>query len=92
MEGEGGGPLTPSDRQLVTIARSILGQPRSALEQCKVKQSERLCDRILVLDEATSSLDTVCEARVQKLVLDLLRQSTVITVAHRLVNILEYDR
>ena len=51
-----------------------------------------MCDRILVLDEATSSLDTACEARVQKLVLDLLRQSTVITVAHRLANILEYDR
>ena len=39
-----------------------------------MKQHERLCDRILVLDEATSSLDTVCEARVQRLVLDLLRQ------------------
>ena len=99
MEGQGGGPLTPSDRQLVTIARSILGQPRSTLEhgrnepkQCRVKQNERLCVRILVLDEATSSLDTGSEARVQGLVLSLLRQSTVLTVAHRLANILEYDR
>ena len=92
MEGQGGGPLTPSDRQLVTIARSILGQPRSALEQCKVKQSERLCDRILVLDEATSCLDSAREHKVQKLLLELLHQSTIINVAHRLANILEYDR
>ena len=61
-------------------------------EQCRVKQNERLCVRILVLDEATSSLDTGSEARVQGLVLSLLRQSTVLTVAHRLANILEYDR
>ena len=50
-----------------------------------------LC-RILVLDEATSSLDSSKEQKIQKLLLELLHQSTIITVAHRLSNILDYDR
>ena len=37
-------------------------------------------------------MDSSKESRVQKLVLELLHLSTVITVAHRLANILEYDR
>jgi len=72
---DGGGNLTPTDRQLASIARCVLDQPR-----------------ILVMDEATSCLDSNKEARVQKLVLELLHQTTIITVAHRLNNILEYDR
>ena len=48
--------------------------------------------RILVLDEATSSLDRSKEQKIQKLLLELLHQSTIITVAHRLSNILDYDR
>ena len=32
------------------------------------------------------------EARVQKLLLELLHLTTIITVAHRLANIMEYDR
>ena len=50
-----------------------------------------LC-RILVLDEATSSLDNSKEQKIQKMLLELLHQSTIITVAHRLSNILDYDR
>ena len=69
------GVLTPTTRQLITLARCILSQPR-----------------ILVLDEATSCLDAAREHKIQKLLLELLHQSTIITVAHRLANILEYDR
>ena len=72
---DGGGNLTPTDRQLASIARCVLDQPR-----------------ILVMDEATSCLDSNKEARVHKFVLELLHQTTIITVAHRLNNILEYDR
>ncbi len=48
--------------------------------------------RILILDEATSALESSKEARVQRLLLELLRLTTIITVAHRLANITEYDR
>ena len=48
--------------------------------------------RILILDEATSCLDSSKEARVQRLLLELLHLTTIVTVAHRLANIMEYDR
>ena len=48
--------------------------------------------RILILDEATSCLENSKEARVQRLLLELLHLTTIITVAHRLANIMQYDR
>ena len=48
--------------------------------------------RILILDEATSALESSREARVQRLLLEVLHLTTIITVAHRLANITEYDR
>ena len=71
----GEGQITPTCRQLISLARCILTQPR-----------------ILVLDEATSCLDSAREHKIQKLLLELLHQSTIITVAHRLANVLQYDR
>jgi ATP-binding cassette subfamily B protein len=48
--------------------------------------------RILILDEATSGLDTASELEVQKNVTRWHRDSTVIAVAHRLSTLASYDR
>ena len=72
---DSGANLTPTDRQLVSIARCILKQPR-----------------VMILDEATSAMDSKREKNIQQILLELLHQSTLITVAHRLTNIVEYDR
>jgi ATP-binding cassette subfamily B multidrug efflux pump len=48
--------------------------------------------RILILDEATSSVDTVTEARVQQALARLLAGRTSFVVAHRLSTIRDADQ
>jgi ATP-binding cassette subfamily B protein len=73
--GERGAPLSQGQRQLVSIARAVLINPR-----------------ILILDEATSSIDTRTEALVQDAISRLLKQCTSFVIAHRLSTVTRADQ
>jgi len=71
---ERAGNLSQGQRQLLSIARAILADPR-----------------ILILDEATSSVDTRTEIRLQKALLRLRANRTSFVIAHRLSTIRDAD-
>ena len=48
--------------------------------------------KIVILDEATSAMDNVTEELVMKNVMEQLKNKTVITIAHRLNTIKEYEK
>lgn len=74
MLSEGGANISQGQRQLLTIARAILANPK-----------------ILILDEATSSVDTRTEKKIQDAMVKLMENRTSIIIAHRLSTIQDAD-
>lgn len=66
--------VSQGQKQLLTIARAILADPK-----------------LLILDEATSSVDTRTEVRIQKAMDNLMRGRTSFIIAHRLSTIRDAD-
>jgi ATP-binding cassette subfamily B protein len=69
-----GDNLSAGEKQLITIARAFLADPR-----------------VLILDEATSSVDTRTEVRTQRAMRALRANRTSFVIAHRLSTIRDAD-
>lgn len=72
---QAGAQLSQGQRQLLTIARAVLADPK-----------------ILILDEATSSVDTRTEKRIQDAMVRLMENRTSLIIAHRLSTIQDADK
>ncbi len=72
---EGGSDLSQGQRQLLSIARAVLADPK-----------------ILILDEATSSVDTRTEMHIQQAMIALMKNRTSLIIAHRLSTIRDSDK
>jgi len=72
--GERGVRLSVGQRQLVSFARALLGDPS-----------------ILILDEATSSVDPYTELKIKKALAVLLKNRTSLVIAHRLSTVRNAD-
>ncbi len=77
------------DTLLAETGKTLSGgqQQRLAIARALVKKSP-----ILVLDEATSSLDAISEVRIQKAIQELQGEVTQILIAHRLSTIEHADK
>jgi ATP-binding cassette subfamily B protein len=72
---ERGGRLSQGQRQLVSLARALLANPR-----------------ILIMDEATSSIDAYTELIIQRAMERVLKGRTSIIIAHRLSTVRNADK
>ena len=72
---DGGSNLSQGQRQMLTIARAIVANPR-----------------MLILDEATSNVDTRTEKLIQEGLLALQKDKTSFIIAHRLSTIRHADQ
>ncbi len=84
--GEDGGMLSQGQKQLLCIARVML----SGDGDCVDEQGLSL-PPMLILDEATSSIDTRTELRIQSAFARMMKGRTSFIVAHRLSTIREAD-
>jgi ABC-type multidrug transport system fused ATPase/permease subunit len=48
--------------------------------------------KIIILDEATASVDHATDERIQRALRSEFNESTLITIAHRLQTIMDYDK
>jgi ATP-binding cassette, subfamily B, multidrug efflux pump len=72
----GGANLSQGQRQLLALARALIHNP----------------DSILVLDEATSNIDTQTEMLIQRGLQRVLKNRTSLIIAHRLSTVRDADR